>query len=118
VASSVVAADSTDSTSYSRIKQNWTDVRIPIKLAESIDEFLKTDSAKKQGIFSRSNFLVRMAISWFAVYDRDYNLFTKAPPSPLSPPTTWEEGKKMFEQRTSEQLEIIKQEVLKKKQEK
>jgi hypothetical protein len=101
---------------YAKRKQNWSGVRIPNKLCDSIDEFLKTDIAKKQGLFSRSDFIVRIAISWFAQYDRDYRLFMTASRSPMPPPTTWKEGPKRFERQISEQLEITKQELLRMKQ--
>jgi hypothetical protein len=105
-----------DSTSYSKIKQNWTGIRLPIRLVDSIDEFLRSDIAKKQGIFSRSDFIIRMAISWFAQYDSDYRWFMRAPRSPIPPPSTWKEGPKRFERTLDEQLEIMKKELLRRKE--
>jgi hypothetical protein len=105
-----------NSTSYSKIKQNWTGIRLPIRLVDSIDEFLRSDVAKKQGIFSRSDFIIRMAISWFAQYDRDYRWFMRAPRSPIPPPTTWKEEPKGFERTLDEQLEIMKKELLRRKE--
>jgi hypothetical protein len=106
----------TDSTSYSKIKQNWTGIRLPIRLVDSIDEFLRSDIAKKQGIFSRSDFIIRMAISWFAQYDSDYRWFMRAPRSPIPLPSTWKEGPKRFERELDEQLEIMKKELLRRKE--
>jgi hypothetical protein len=104
-----------NSTNYSKIKQNWTGIRLPIRLVDSIDEFLRSDVAKKQGIFSRSDFIIRMAISWFAQYDRDYRWFMRAPRSPIPPPSTWKEPKG-FERTLDEQLEIMKKELLRRKE--
>lgn len=39
--------------------QDWTQVRIPMLMAQAIDQFMKTDIAKKNGVFSRTDFVVR-----------------------------------------------------------
>ena len=40
-------------------------------MAEAIDEFLETSTAKKNGITSRSDFVTRILSTWFHHYKKD-----------------------------------------------
>lgn len=44
-------------------------------MVDSIDKFLKTPEAKKNNIFSRTDFLARCAAIWLSEYDKEYKLF-------------------------------------------
>lgn len=55
--------------------EDWTQVRIPVLMAKAIDEFLKTDIAKKNGVFSRTDFTVRVISGWFSQYEKEFDIF-------------------------------------------
>jgi len=44
-------------------------------MAKAIDNFLNTDLAKKNGIFSRTNFVVRLVSGWFSQYEKEFGIF-------------------------------------------
>lgn len=44
-------------------------------MAESIDRFLKSKAAKKNGMSSRSDFLIAVLRTWFSKYEKDYDIF-------------------------------------------
>jgi hypothetical protein len=56
-------------------RQDWVSCKIPVKMAEAIDRVLATDKAKKNGIFSRTDFLTAVIRMWFAKYERDFGIF-------------------------------------------
>jgi len=57
---------------------DWTSCRIPVAMAEVIDEFLKSPVAKKSGIFSRSDLVVRIVSNWFGHFHKDFKPFVSA----------------------------------------
>lgn len=44
-------------------------------MAEAIDRFLDKDIAKKNGIFSRTDFLSAVLRMWFSQYEKDFGIF-------------------------------------------
>jgi hypothetical protein len=44
-------------------------------MAQAIDEFMKTDIAKKNGVFSRTDFVVRVVSGWFSQYEKEFDIF-------------------------------------------
>ena len=50
-------------------KEDWVSCKVPVLMADAIDAFLKTDIAKKNGIFSRTDFLSAVIRKWFAEHD-------------------------------------------------
>jgi hypothetical protein len=44
-------------------------------MVSSIDSFLQTKWAKKNNIFSRTDFLARSASTWLSYFDKEYGLF-------------------------------------------
>jgi hypothetical protein len=76
-------------------RSDWIGYRIPKLMVQAIDKFLESDVAKKNGVFSRSDFITRVVAAWLANYEKDFQLFipssfmTVHPPlSPLPPPPT------------------------------
>lgn len=55
--------------------QDWTQVRIPMLMAQAIDQFMKTDIAKKNGVFSRTDFVVRVVSGWFSQFEKEFDIF-------------------------------------------
>jgi len=56
-------------------ESDWASIRIPVLMAQTIDRWLQTDIAKKNGIFSRSD-LVKMVLStWFVNFEKDFGIF-------------------------------------------
>jgi hypothetical protein len=56
-------------------QENWISCKIPVSLMRSIDEFLKTDVAKRNNVFSRTDFISRVSALWFSIYEKDLKLF-------------------------------------------
>jgi hypothetical protein len=54
-------------------------VKLPRRLIEAVDKFVKTSIAHKNGIFSRSDFFSRAAVPWLAAFDKE---FVPSPPVP------------------------------------
>lgn len=54
---------------------DWASCKIPVLMAQAIDEFVKTDLAKKNGVFSRSDFIIRLVAGWFSRYEKDFGIF-------------------------------------------
>jgi hypothetical protein len=55
--------------------EDWTQVRIPVLMAKAIDQFLKTDIAKKNGVFSRNDFASRVIGGWFSQFEKEFDIF-------------------------------------------
>jgi hypothetical protein len=55
--------------------QDWVTVKIPALMAKSIDKFLETDAAKKNGIFSRADFMIRLAAKFLSDYEKEFGMF-------------------------------------------
>jgi hypothetical protein len=60
------------------VASDWRTVKIPVGMLESIDKFVESDVAKKNGIFSRSDFLTRLIAGWFSNFESDFDLFGRA----------------------------------------
>jgi len=43
-------------------------------MADAIDQFLKLDIAKQNGIFSQTNFITRVCAQWFDMIKRDFDI--------------------------------------------
>lgn len=57
------------------VSEDWTSVRLPYLMAQAIDQFIKTDIAKKNGVFSRSDFITRVVSAWFSRFEKDFGIF-------------------------------------------
>lgn len=55
--------------------EDWTQIRIPLLMAKAIDQFLKQPVAKKNGVMSRTDFVVRVVSGWFSQYEKEYDIF-------------------------------------------
>ena len=56
-------------------KEDWVSCKVHYKMVESIDRFLKTETAKKNGILSRSDFLTAVLRKFFSQYEGEYGVF-------------------------------------------
>ena len=56
-------------------KEDWVSCKIPVLMAESVDKFLQSDLAKKNGIFSRTDFLSAVVRMWFYLHEKDFRMF-------------------------------------------
>lgn len=56
-------------------KEDWVSCKLPAKMIEAIDRVLASDRAKKNGIFSRTDFLSAVVRMWFSRYERDFGIF-------------------------------------------
>jgi cell wall assembly regulator SMI1 len=56
-------------------REDWISVKIPVLMAESIDRWLASDVAKKNGVFSRPDFLTRLIASYFIHFEKDFGIF-------------------------------------------
>lgn len=56
-------------------KKDWVSCKVSAGMAKSIDEFLEMDVAKKNGIFSRTDFLMAILRLWFSHYEKDFDFF-------------------------------------------
>ena len=57
------------------MKEDWVSCKIPVLMADAIDHFLKLDVAKKNGIFSRTDFITRVVALWFGSFEKDFGIF-------------------------------------------
>ena len=57
------------------VAEDWITVKIPRLMALDIDKFIQTDAAKKNGVFSRGDFVVGACGKVLAQYEREYGLF-------------------------------------------
>lgn len=44
-------------------------------MAQAIDKMLELDIAKKNGVFSRTDFVTRVIASWFSQFEKDFGMF-------------------------------------------
>jgi hypothetical protein len=44
-------------------------------MAQAIDRFLESDTAKRNGMFSRSDFVTRVLSQWFAEHEKEFDMF-------------------------------------------
>ena len=44
-------------------------------MVEAIDRFLETDIAKKNGVFSRPDFVTRVIATWFYQFEKEFGAF-------------------------------------------
>ena len=56
-------------------KEDWVTTKIPVLMAQAIDKFLETDIAKKNGVFSRPDFLTRVVQTWFSQFEKEFGIF-------------------------------------------
>lgn len=56
-------------------KEDWISTKLPVLMVEAIDKFLETDIAKKNGVFSRPDFLARIVAQWFSRFEKEFGLF-------------------------------------------
>ena len=59
----------------SMVQEDWATIRVPVLMAQAIDKFLDTKVAKKNGIFSRTDFATRVLGIWFSQFEKDFDLF-------------------------------------------
>ena len=57
-----------------KIKTKTIECKMPEKLADAIDKFLKLDVAKQNGIFSQSNFITRVVAQWFVMVRTEFDI--------------------------------------------
>lgn len=55
--------------------EDWAGCRIPILMAKAIDQLLKQDIMKKQGVFSRSELVTRVMNGWFGQFEKEFGVF-------------------------------------------
>lgn len=51
-----------------------TNNKLPVLIADAIDQFLKLPIAKKNGIFSQTNFITRVVAQWFVMIEHDFGI--------------------------------------------
>jgi hypothetical protein len=56
-------------------KEDWVSCKIPVKMVEAIDRVLESERAKKNGVFSRTDFLTAVIRMWFSRYEKDFGIF-------------------------------------------
>jgi hypothetical protein len=56
-------------------KEDWVSCKIPVKMVEAIDRVLDSNIAKKNGVFSRTDFLTAVIRMWFSRYEKDFGIF-------------------------------------------
>jgi hypothetical protein len=56
-------------------KEDWVSCKIPVLMAQAIDRIVDLDMAKKNGVFSRSDFLTRVIAYWFSSFEKDFGMF-------------------------------------------
>jgi len=56
-------------------KEDWASIRIPLLMAQAIDRWIDSDIAKKNGVFSRSDFITRIVATWFVGFEKDFGIF-------------------------------------------
>ena len=44
-------------------------------MAHAIDQFLSKPVAKKNGVMSRTDFVVRVVSGWFSQYEKEFDIF-------------------------------------------
>jgi hypothetical protein len=55
--------------------EDWVSTKLPVLMVQAIDQFLDTDIAKKNGVFSRPDFLTRVVSMWFSDHEKEFGLF-------------------------------------------
>ena len=56
-------------------RKDWITVKLPKEMVAAIDRFVTTDTAHRNGIFSRTDFLTRVYANFLANYERDFAIF-------------------------------------------
>ena len=56
-------------------KEDWTTTKLPVLMMDAIDKFLDTDLAKKNGVFSRPDFVTRVIAEWFSRFEKEFGIF-------------------------------------------
>jgi hypothetical protein len=56
-------------------KEDWISTKLPVLMVDAIDAFLETDIAKKNGVFSRPDFLTRVVQTWFSQFEKEFGIF-------------------------------------------
>lgn len=56
-------------------KEDWASIRIPVLMAEAIDRWLELPIAKKNGVFSRADFISRIVSTYFTNFEKDFGIF-------------------------------------------
>lgn len=56
-------------------KEDWVTIKIPALMVQAIDKFVETDDAKRNGVFSRNEFVTRVLVMWFANYEKEFGMF-------------------------------------------
>jgi hypothetical protein len=56
-------------------KEDWITTKLPVLMADAIDKFLETDMAKKNGVFSRPDFVTRVVATWFSQFEKEFGIF-------------------------------------------
>lgn len=55
-------------------KEDWVTTKIPVLMVYAIDKFLETDIAKKNGVFSRPDFITRVLATWFSQFENEFGI--------------------------------------------
>lgn len=50
-------------------------IKIPFLIAKDLDRWLETEVAKKNGIKSKTDLIVRLLVDFMADYEKEYGLF-------------------------------------------
>ncbi|HEY9385701.1 MAG TPA: hypothetical protein VIP70_01570 [Nitrososphaeraceae archaeon] len=57
------------------IASEWVSAKIPKEISQAIDRYLASKSAQINGVHSRSDFLTRLCVAWFANVEKEFSLF-------------------------------------------
>lgn len=56
-------------------KEDWVSIKIPVLMAYAIDKFIDTELSKKNGVFSRPDFITRVIAQWFSIFEKEFGIF-------------------------------------------
>jgi hypothetical protein len=57
-------------------RQDWTYIQISKEMAEALDKFLKTDTAKKYSVSDKNQLVRYLIIRFLEKYQKEYGLLT------------------------------------------
>ncbi|MGH9953441.1 MAG: hypothetical protein ACRD5J_17625 [Nitrososphaeraceae archaeon] len=56
-------------------KEDWISCKVHVRMVEAMDRFLASETAKKNALTSRSDFLTAVLRKFFAYYEKEYGIF-------------------------------------------
>lgn len=55
-------------------KEDWKTVKLPVLMLDALDKIVQTEKAKKNGIFSNRELIVRVMSDWLSQYEKDFGI--------------------------------------------